>query len=59
MGRPHERNIPTLSPALSAGALLLLAANLCPALTAVGPLVDQIQQATGLSVSALGRKKGG
>src|SRR5690606_30874282 len=35
-------------------ALLLLAANLRPALITVGPLVGSIQDATGLSAAAIG-----
>jgi len=40
--------------AISFVPLLLLAANLRPALTSVGPLLDQIRQATGISLSAAG-----
>lgn len=39
---------------LSFVALLILAANLRPALTTVGPLVSSIQDATGLSAAAVG-----
>lgn len=35
-------------------ALVLLAANLRPALTGVGPLIDQISQATGISLTEAG-----
>ncbi|WP_143269014.1 MFS transporter [Azospirillum agricola] len=40
--------------ALSIVPFLLLAANLRPALTSVGPLIGSIQDATGLSVTAAG-----
>lgn len=46
--------IPAHRPALSIIPFLLLAANLRPALTSVGPLVGEIQSATGLSGTAAG-----
>lgn len=40
--------------AVSLAALMFLAANLRPALTSVGPLIEQIRQATGISLTAAG-----
>ncbi|MBB2963367.1 MFS transporter [Methylobacterium sp. R2-1] len=47
------RNRPP-GPALSILPFLLLAANLRPALTSVGPLIEPIRQTTGLSLTAAG-----
>jgi CP family cyanate transporter-like MFS transporter len=40
--------------AVSLVALMFLAANLRPALTSVGPLIEQIRQTTGISLTAAG-----
>lgn len=42
------------TPSLSIVAFLLLAANLRPALTSVGPLIGTIRETTGLSLAAAG-----
>jgi CP family cyanate transporter-like MFS transporter len=40
--------------AVSLAALMFLAANLRPAITSVGPLIEQIRQTTGISLTAAG-----
>lgn len=49
-----KKSTSVIATTTSLAALLLLAANLRPALTSVGPLLDQIRQATDISPSALG-----
>ncbi len=49
-----KKSTSVIATTTSLAALLLLAANLRPALTSVGPLLDQIRHATDISPSALG-----
>ncbi len=45
---------PRVSAVLLAGGALLIAANLRPAITGVGPLIGEIRQATGMSATVAG-----
>ncbi len=45
---------PRVSAVLLAGGALLIAANLRPAITVVGPLIGEIRQATGMSATVAG-----
>ena len=55
LDRADRRNSSRLSTALFIVGIVLLAANLRPAITSVGPLVGEIRADTGISNGLIGR----
>jgi CP family cyanate transporter-like MFS transporter len=50
----RRRRLPYASPVFVAAAAMLIAANLRPALTGVGPVLEDIREDTGMSAAAAG-----